>query len=313
MTGLCWTYDALVAYYEHCGKRELNPLIEQLLLACPSSSVFAIGGHSVILQISSNIVAKVSMKAGDPRLRQEQKIFEVLQDAKSHNIVQCFYRGVDVSFLESLPHGTLYDRMSLPKHRPVLHWMLQLTTAVAYLEELGYAHGDLNPQNILLNDDDELILIDFDHSLEIGEDVNVGYEPYVRQSRQRDGGLFGVAGPRPEQFALGSIFWYMSRGSELYSELSGPDQVDRLIDGEFPDIDPTEPIERVIQNCWLRRYARIADLLEEIKAMVGDTARQEKQSVPGHDDSENRRICEMYYTSLPIAKTVPERNHGDDA
>ncbi|QPH09532.1 hypothetical protein C2857_000361 [Epichloe festucae Fl1] len=313
MTDLCETYNALESYFESRGIRELNPIIKQLLLACPSSCVFAIGGHSVVLDISSNIVAKVSIKAGDPRIRQEQKIFELLQDSKSHNIVQCFYHGVDVSFLEYIPHGTLHDRMSLPKHRPVLHWMLQLTTAVAYLEELGYAHGDLNPQNILLNDDDELILIDFDHSLEIGEDVDVGYEPYVRQSRERDGGLFGVAGPKPEQFALGSIFWYMSRGNELYAELSGPDQVERLIDCEFPDTDPAEPIDRVIKNCWLRRYARIADLLEEIKAMVGDTARQEKQSVLGHDFSENRRICEKYYTSLSVAKAVHERNHGDDA
>jgi hypothetical protein len=45
MTGLRWTYSDLIHYYKQTGISHLNPLIEQLLLACPCSSVFTVGGH----------------------------------------------------------------------------------------------------------------------------------------------------------------------------------------------------------------------------------------------------------------------------
>jgi len=32
---------------------------------------------------------------------------------------------------------------------------------------------------------------------------------------------YGVAGPITEQLALGSIFWFIARGMELYPELEG--------------------------------------------------------------------------------------------
>ncbi|KND88050.1 hypothetical protein TOPH_07271 [Tolypocladium ophioglossoides CBS 100239] len=86
------------------------------------------------------------------------------------------------------------------------------------------------------------------------------YEPYVRQHRKVVGGIYGNAGPVTEQFALGSVFWYMTRGSELYSELEGPDQVDCLLDDIFPTTNPDDPIDKIIRNCWNGHYLRIADL-----------------------------------------------------
>jgi hypothetical protein len=47
---------------------ELNPIIEQLLTNCPGSSVYGIGGRSVVLSISDDMVAKVSLKPGDQLL-----------------------------------------------------------------------------------------------------------------------------------------------------------------------------------------------------------------------------------------------------
>jgi serine/threonine protein kinase len=89
----------------------------------------------------------------------------------------------------------------------ILPWMQQLSDAVACLESVGYAHGDINPRNVLLDDEDQLKLVDFDHARKIGEDLEVGYEPYVRFHRRGTtcGGTYGIAGPVTEQFALGSV------------------------------------------------------------------------------------------------------------
>lgn len=300
MAGLNWIFEQLVDYYSHDPEppSHLNPLIKQLLTSCPNSSVFNIGGHSVVLRLAPDIVAKVSLEPGDERLRQEQKIFEVLGEAP--HIVQCHLSAPDVSFLELVRNGTLYDRMSMTKPRPpIVHWMLQLSHAAASLETLGYAHSDINPQNILFDDDDQVKLIDFDHSLKVGEHLDVGYEPYVRQHREITGGQYGVAGAATEQFALGSVFWYMSRGSHAYSELEGHDRVNRLLDGIFPATDPQDPIDCIIRNCWHGHYLTVADLVDDIQRLSEFTIQT------GHAPSqrqEQRLRCEEY---CAMANLVP--------
>lgn len=69
----------------------------------------------------------------------------------------------------------------------------------------------------MLNDRGQLKLIDLDHALKVGEDIDVGYEPYVRFNNICSN--YSIAGAITKQFALGSIFWFMYKGTELYSEL----------------------------------------------------------------------------------------------
>jgi hypothetical protein len=81
--------------------------------------------------------------------------------------------------------------------------MLQLSEAAACLEAHELAHGDINPGNILFNQDQPK-LVDSDHALQIGDDLDVGYVPYVRsRKRGEPGGDHGVARPITVQFALG--------------------------------------------------------------------------------------------------------------
>ncbi|RSL45447.1 hypothetical protein CEP54_014254 [Fusarium duplospermum] len=320
MASLCWTYQEFAKYIDEsslCLASDLNPIIKLLLKACPGSCVFGIGGHSVVLRIAPDIAAKVALKQGDRRLRHEQEIFELLDRSECPQLVQCFFRGIDVTFLELITNGTLCDRLSfVNKPRPVSQWMLQLSSAAACLEAIGYAHGDINPQNIMFDTDDQLKLIDFDHSPKVGDNLDVGYEPYVRQHRESLGGLYGIAGPVTEQFALGSVFWYMTRGSELYSDLEGPHQVDRLLDGVLPETDPLNPIDRIIGNCWNGYYPRIADLVDDIDKIAGGQ-RQTKKAVCLAKKHEGRQACESYYSrmrylfiELRTAEEGPSSNGG---
>lgn len=305
MAGLNWAYEQLSDYFDRTSppRSDLNPIIQRLLTSCPNSSVFGIGGHSVVLRLSTDIVAKVSLELGDRRLCHEQKIFELLGKLNSPQLIQCYFHVSDVIFLEMVANGTLYDRMSISKTRPILRWMLQLSHAAACLETIGYCHGDINPQNILLDDDDQLKLIDFDHSLEVGDDLDVGYEPYVRQHRGLTGGLYGVAGPGTEQFALGSVFWYMTRGSELYSELEGPDRVDHLLDGIFPINDPQDPIDRLICNCWNGDYPKIADLVNDLQDISG--LKIQSQNTDTSSQKQKRRLlCEEYCNMANMTLTT---------
>ncbi|KAI8710649.1 Protein kinase domain-containing protein [Fusarium sp. LHS14.1] len=322
MAGLYWKYQDFAEYIDEsplCLASDLNPIIKLLLKACPDSYVFGIGGHSVVLRVAPGIAAKVAFKQGDGRLRHEQEVFELLDQSECPQLVQCFLCGIDVTFLELIADGTLHDRLSfVNKPRPVSQWMLQLSSAAACLEAIGYAHGDISPQNILFDTDDQLKLIDFDHSPKIGDDLDVGCEPYVRQRRESLGGLYGIAGPVTEQFALGSVFWYMTRGSELYSDLEGPDQVDRLIDGKLPATDSLDPIDRIIGNCWNGYYHQIADLVNDI-GKIAEGQGQAKRAVCLATKHEARKTCESFYsrmrslfTELRTAEEDPSSNGGSN-
>lgn len=269
---------------------ELNPLIKKLLERFHGSYISGIGGHSVIVSVNKDIVAKVALRANDPHLSHEQAVFEMLDRAPCPSIVRTFLRRPDITFMEALRRGSLHDRMICDTSKiPVLLWMKRLSEADACIEHHGLVHADINPQNILFDDNDLPILCDLDHAIQIGDDLDVGYEPYVRcRRRGQAGGQYGVAGPITEQFALGSIFWYITRGTELYQDLPGPEQVERLMNGDLPATDPSNQIDRIISDCWLGKFSTIAELSEHIQSLVAFDEQHQAAKTQ----------CEAFYNQL---------------
>ena len=158
--------------------------------------------------------------------------------------------------------------------------MNDLTQAVAFLESLNLADGDLRPENILL-DRDRLKLSDFDCTAEIGTYFEACMAPYGRllnskEVDQGESGTSGSLGPRTEQFALGSIFYFINYGFEVYgdrcltddSKEHGPKLVDLLQDMEFPKLNGNPLIDDIIGKCWHNKYATIAELATETKKLA---------------------------------------------
>jgi serine/threonine protein kinase len=302
MPGINWPYETLCWFASQphrstssrLTETDINPMVKRLLITCPGSTIFGAGGRSVLLSLGDSIAAKVALKPGDEHLRLEQKVLELVDHAPCSSIMQPIFSAPDIIFMPLCKNGDLQYRMDeVDKPRPVLAWMQQLSEAAACLESIGYAHGDIHPRNILVDDDDQLKLVDFDHALEIGGHVDVGYEPYVRLHTAAEmgydsvvitdppqdlGGTYGNAGPATEQFALGSVFWLITRGSELYGDLEGPDQLDRLMRHQYPETDPNDPIDEIISSCWNSRFQSIAQLSKQVKKVARTVNNQEKRA-----------------------------------
>ncbi|KAJ5669086.1 hypothetical protein N7462_010156 [Penicillium macrosclerotiorum] len=100
--------------------------------------------------------------------------------------------------------------------------MHNLAQGVAFLESLNLAYSDLRPENILL-DRNRVKISDFDFTAEVGTYFEACYCPYGRllNSNETDQGILGTTGflgPRTEQFALGSLFYLINYGFEVYND-----------------------------------------------------------------------------------------------
>jgi serine/threonine protein kinase len=173
--------------------------------------------------------------------------------------------------------------------------MNDLTQAVAFLESLNLAHGDLRPENVLL-DRSRLKLSDFDSTATIGTICEVYTSPYGRllndnEPEQGERGTYGHLGPRTEQFALGSIYYYINYGFELYENRlltedpheHGPETLRLLQKMEFPELDGNDPlINAIIDKCWHNKYVTVAELAECTQALLdGSPGAEESHGVGG--------------------------------
>ena len=153
----------------------------------------------------------------------------------------------------------------------VYRWMKELSNAAAWLESIGYAHCDIRPANILLDDEDHLKLADFDRTAKVGDSLEVGTAPFARLLGQEGGvdrGTYGDAGPRTEQFAVGLVFYLLTSGHDPYQdqwlgENHGPKMMDLLQNMIFPSADHSE-LDTLIQKCWLGGFDSIEILSDEM-------------------------------------------------
>ncbi|DAA74748.1 TPA_exp: Uncharacterized protein A8136_3064 [Trichophyton benhamiae CBS 112371] len=260
------------------------------------------GGISFVYEVHPRIVVKIP-KSGDferEQFQNELKIYEILsQRPICPSIVQCFFYTDNGIFLEYMRDVTLCSRIQnnhtqdpqsyvvtkVEKLEPLplrKEWMNDLAQAVAFLESLNLAHGDLRPENILI-DRDRLKLSDFDCTAEFGTDFETCMAPYGRilNSNEQDQGSCGSSGflgCRTEQFALGSLYYFINYGFEVYDDQCltedpkehGRKVVELLQNMEFPKLDGDDPlIDEIINKCWHNGYATIADLAACTETFLG--------------------------------------------
>ncbi|KAJ5142565.1 uncharacterized protein N7515_001352 [Penicillium bovifimosum] len=139
-----------------------------------------------------------------------------------------------------------------------------ITQAIAFLESLNLAHGDLRPENILLDGNLRIKVTDFDYTAPFGTPFLVCQAPWGRELKGNEPGYdvkevygAGLLGPRTEQFALGSIYYFINYGMEVYGDkILTSERRDRgiklnelLRDMQFPVIG-CDPIGDLISKCW---------------------------------------------------------------
>lgn len=91
----------------------------------------------------------------------------------------------------------------------------RLLDTVGYLHSCGIVHRDINPKNILLDDDREIVVIDFGASLKLGNEwtrnIKVGSKGWSAPEQFERTPL---AKPQSDMYAVGGVLFYLCTGEE---------------------------------------------------------------------------------------------------
>ncbi|OAX79398.1 serine/threonine protein kinase [Emergomyces africanus] len=291
------------------------------------------GANCYVYEVNPLIVVKVP-KAGDQEREQFRKEVEIFNILSRHPpcpyVISCFLHTNDCIFLEYMRDICLSWRIQqnhirdhetrrvvrVEKFEPLYlrkTWMSDLSHGVAFLESLNLAHGDLRPENILL-DRNCLKLSDFDCTMNIGSQFETCIAPYGRLLGSEEGprqGTAGLLGPRTEQFALGSLFYLINYGFEVYGDQcfgvdpSGKDHgrvvMNLLQKMIFPELNLEPMIDSIIKRCWYGEYETVAELAADTGKLCGMSSEASRGKIQGvkcsasisaDDFSSRRELCE---------------------
>ncbi|KAI9733643.1 MAG: hypothetical protein M1834_003245 [Cirrosporium novae-zelandiae] len=267
-------------------------------LSC--DSLISMGASGIVHTVDSSIALKspkaytVEMDDKDPRkeielrrAREEEKesrreitrekaFFEILDREPHPHIIQSFFFAPEGIFMHRL-QCNLELRLS-PERRdnPIIcrkteiQWIKGIASGAAWLEKKGFAHGDIRPGNILLDDQENVKLCDFDCMVKMKEGLIAFNTLFLKPKEE-------IATSQTDLFAIASTAYNIITRNPLFHPLDLWNDDDyeeierRLAASEFP---PTNDLfcGFLIRKCWTDGYKSVADLAEEAKQIYDCTS-----------------------------------------
>lgn len=233
--------------------------------------VYAIGRHLVLkcpIVLDNPHPAQVErMEESQVQIDCEKAVYKVLMENRHAHIVHAVLCAPEGIFMHRQAM-TLETRLGKPDIPQVLknRWIRQLSSALSWLEHLGFAHGDLRPANIFLGPEEDIRLGDFDCTVRIGELLKAGGGSFGKLLENYD---FPNASSMTEQYSLGSCIFTIQFGHEPWHDIDGPQQILKLIRNEFPDASGDEVFGEIIQKCWHGKYDSMRAAEQDILSRLG--------------------------------------------
>jgi serine/threonine-protein kinase len=249
-------------------------------------------GRRVALKV---LAPKVAWQADDARIRREVRL--LLREARAaaaitHPNVAAIYAageadGIAYIAMEYVDGITLRARLQPERGLPVgdaLRYARQLASGAAKAHERGVVHGDLKPDNVMIDGDDRIKILDFglarpapDPDADLAEPSSqrggAGGTPAYMAPEQA---VEGRVDARTDVFALGALFYEMLTGIAPFPP-RGDDRAAWSFAPQRPlgELRPDAPaaMRAIVERCLLcdpvARYTSAGEVLRRMDATLG--------------------------------------------
>lgn len=175
------------------------------------------------MKLSTDSVGQIVEDARQKFVK-EAKTIASLDDAHIIKIYDTFEEnGTAYYVMEYISGGTIADlvkgRGRLPENKAV-EYALQIAMALAIIHKQNILHLDVKPSNLMLNNEGEVVLIDFgvskhydkggDETTDLPVARSRGYAPI---EQYQEGGMRRFA-PSSDIYSLGAVLYYMLTGNQ---------------------------------------------------------------------------------------------------
>ena len=241
--------------------------------------ILASGTSAFIGEVDSSTILKYPLERGGDlsRLRHEHKLLQLV--GPHDRVIAIADRGLtdDGLYLERASNGALLtvaneSELNTLSLRKRVTWSREVAEAVVHVHSKNIIHCDINPTNILLDDNLHIKLADFQGCYlnkegEILLPALVG-EPCRYFCPRTD--IF-EASRITDLFALGSTIHFIITGEEVFSDIeAGEKDWDEKVQSRFKNRafpNNAHPCASITRKCWMQQYISANEVLEDIKTV----------------------------------------------
>lgn len=200
----------------------------------------------------------------------EKKIFIFFNTKTSSYFIRSYFHAKEGIFMEYVRGKNLAQRIKSDTtldYTQKFGFIYQLIAIVSELTELGLAHGDLRPENFLLNSSDQMKCCDFAATVQLGEPYRrLPWPLYVRPTSSD----VTITDEPGQAFSIAHSIYFVVTGHRPYHDKPLHEAVNLFRKGYFPPTDDGDfkailPIGKMLQKCWHGEYARIVELKDDVE------------------------------------------------
>lgn len=224
--------------------------------------ILKVGKTSFVFRDSDSkpTVTKQIFPGFDAELMFECHVYEWLG---AHRRIAKFHGPVDQGIELDYYPGSLVDFRRTRPEVPYLKWTEQIAEGLEHIHKKGLIHCDLRPDNVLVTDAEDVVLIDFGSSMLDGVKVSDIENQHRYRKDTFDSPEYFIT-VKDDLFAFGTLAYYLVTGKEPFEEQRSEDVVELYSRGIFPDVSKL-PMGDIIEKCWNGRYSSATELLENIR------------------------------------------------
>ena len=227
-------------------------------------------------KLNDTMVLKYASDLNDPGFLASIKVeYRILQIIGPHpRIIQLMGLVEDGIMLKYYPNGTLRNYIKAHSDETLEHrleWCKQLVDTLSFVHSKRIIHCDICLHNILLDENFNIILADFQGLLLSSVNDMPLLDGMTRECSKaympRE--HLHIVNVQTDLFAVGSAIYHIITGHEVFPELDSFNDegviTSRFINGEFPNNDYVA--SHIVEKCWRGQYSSAAEISDDIAAV----------------------------------------------